>query len=175
MNNTQNFNNINNCLLNNNKISPFLMFSSDNNNESFKILSNRLENNKNGILKSLFLSNKNIVIINDKFVNMLLNNFNIKIKQQHYGYVRHVANEVYNEHHNQYYNDKIYEINRLNKIVLDKIIKNALLDLNEKLKYENDLNFNNIHNGLDITIPENVNITGTKYINTQDRLFDLYK
>lgn len=158
-------------------IPSFLLFSSDNENNIFGKISNKLEQNKNSnLIKSTFLSHDNIDFINHQLIKIIYEKTNKKVKLQDHDYIKKKAEYIIFPKYYSYLFDNVNEqVCKLNEYLLDSLVHESLNNLSKFLKHNRDLVNNNVANSLAFTIPENVNISGTQNINIQDRIFDLYK
>lgn len=176
--NYANLNEVNTSLMNNQNmnIPNFLIFSSDNDtSNTFNKLSNTIKNNNSvDIIKQKFLSKNNIDNINKQFVTYLNQKLNINIRLQNVNYIIYKANVIFTDYYNYLYTDINKQLDRLNNILLEVLLKEGISNYYQKKKYQEDIKEDKIYNGLDISIPENISSAGTINLNTQDRVFNLY-
>ena len=155
-----------------NTIPPFL-FLCDHEKKYFENINSRLENNNGEIIKNIYLSDDNVKNINQKFINFILKKTKLKIPYQNTITIKKTMIDIYNIHYNYLLNDIKSEVGKLNNKALEVLIKNILINIKFRDKFNKDLDdINHIYD--DSQLPINVSCKGTNEINTQKRIFNLY-
>ena len=155
-----------------NTIPPFL-FLCDHEKKYFENINSRLENNNGEIIKNIYLSDDNVNYINQQLVNFILKKTKIKIPYQNNVTIKKTMIDIYNIHYNYLLNDIKLEVDKLNNKALEVLIKNILINIKFRNKFNKDLDdINHIYD--DSQLPINVSCKGTNEINTQKRIFNLY-
>ena len=152
---------------------PSFLFLCDHEKKYFENINSRLENNNGEIIKKIYLSDNNVKNINQELVNFILNKTKLKIPYQNILTIKKTMIDIYNIHYNYLLNDINSEVNKLNNKALEVLIKNILINIKFKNKFNKDLDdINHIYD--EAQLPINVSCKGTNEVNTQNRIFNLY-
>jgi len=175
----ENYYNLNNNDGFNNMVSsdiPSFLFLSDNENKYFEKINETISNNINDmtIIKNIFLSQNNIHNIHNQLLENIYIKTNIRINNQNITTITQLMEKIYNNYSSYLFNDKNKELKKLNDKTLHLLVESVLNNLKFKDTYMKDIN--NISHIYDTSIlPEYIRNKGKNEVNTQKRIFDLYK
>ena len=165
-----------------NNIPSFLLFS-DNNNKYFEKMTDIISNNNINYqdIEKKFFNIENINYIQKELISRVYikTDKKYKIVEQNRQKLRLVMNQVY-EYYFKYTNEKInIQVNNLNEITLNILVKQVLNYLSQNKKYSYDIN-NFINNNVSNLYKDNTNnnlntnTKGSQVVIIGNRLQDLY-